>query len=119
MNKKKKDKIKRIEALTHSPNENESEVAKNYLEKVKGKDLDKYSKPTKHSYENALEPSEQKALIKEWQDCGFPFCGKERVHANRPEEFVELWDRAVQEVHDCLGYLQDRMDEYRSRHLVE
>jgi len=59
----KKNTIKKVEALTKSPNENESAVAKNLLEKVKGKELDKYNKPTKHSYENALEPSEQKEII--------------------------------------------------------
>jgi integrase len=61
--KMKKDKYNKIKALTKSPNENESEVARSYLQKAKSREVDKYSKPTKHSYENALEPSEQKAII--------------------------------------------------------
>lgn len=58
-----KDKIKKIEAMTNSPNENEGEVAKNFLEKKANTEIKEYEKPTKHSYENALEPSEEKELI--------------------------------------------------------
>jgi len=53
----KNNKIKKIEALTKSPNENERETAKRFLEKSKT------IKPVKHSYENALEPTEQKDLL--------------------------------------------------------